>query len=74
MNETVVRPHTFEKFRTSYKVVLVPIQILVVPCYSKSRAFKKQAYGTYLVLALTPYRVIFDFKELSTKVLCCTKL
>ena len=41
MNETVVRPDTFEKFRTSYKVVLVPIQILVVPCYSKSRAFQK---------------------------------
>ena len=37
----LVQPLSFEKSRTSYKVVLVPIQSLVVPCTSPDGDFLK---------------------------------
>ena len=44
MNGTVGRILEVEKCRTSYKIILVPIQFLVVPGTSKGRNFQKEAY------------------------------
>ena len=44
MNGMVGRILEVEKCRTSYKIILVPIQFLVVPGTSKGRTFQKEAY------------------------------